>query len=167
MDESIRKKRKCKRGYGEKLGENSPLQHFLPEKQKLSCFFTPTREGKASPEERGKAKRKSVEIELEESSPQSPHSVLVIELQHCGSRSWKLLFADGCCKPEKSALRWITKPASVVLSTSPGKKVFFVAKRNNRQKVNEFFIIISQLLCIPRSEISSVCNFSDELAGAS
>jgi hypothetical protein len=31
MDESIKKKRKCKRGYDEKLGENSPLRkHFLP-----------------------------------------------------------------------------------------------------------------------------------------
>jgi hypothetical protein len=29
MDESIKKKRECKRGYDEKLGENSMLQHSL------------------------------------------------------------------------------------------------------------------------------------------
>lgn len=34
MDKSIKKKRKCKRGYGEKLGENSPLERFSPETKK-------------------------------------------------------------------------------------------------------------------------------------
>lgn len=91
MDESIRKKRKCKRGYGEKLGENSPLRHFLPEKKNFPAFSL-DKGGKTSPEgERGKARENRARRE----QPTIPHSVLVIELQHCETEAgnWFLLMA--------------------------------------------------------------------------
>jgi hypothetical protein len=92
MDESIKKKRKCKRGYDEKLGENSTLQHFVstPRKQgkrRIFLFFIFTssrgwllRGEKSSRHWSFEERYDSWENMNNESEPKT---VFIIKLQHC------------------------------------------------------------------------------------
>lgn len=118
MDESIKKKRKCKRGYDEKLGENSTLQTFSPrlpfEWRIFPCFSI-------SMAKHGRAARRAPERigddsweRIQRMFPSTPkkngrnEAFPSLKLQHCETEAANHFFflVDYCisfCSPEGKA----------------------------------------------------------------